>query len=155
MRIEVVCASGKQPGWVAAGFEHYARRLTGPDSLTLREVPLGRRKGGSVERAIREEGDRLLAACGRADHVVALDERGERWTTADLARRLQDWAAEGPALACLIGGPDGLAPDCLAASRATWSLSPLTLPHGLARIVVAEALYRAVSLNRGHPYHRA
>ena len=87
-------------------------------------------------------------------HVVALDESGRSWRTAELAGRLQAWISLGQPVALLVGGPDGLARECLDRANERWSLSPLTLPHGLVRIVVAEALYRADSLLRGHPYHR-
>lgn len=96
----------------------------------------------------------MLRAIPADAHVVALSVAGRAWTTQQLASRLRRWEAERGAIAFLIGGPDGLAPDCESRADESWSLSPLTLPHGLARIVVAEALYRALSLNRGHPYHR-
>jgi 23S rRNA (pseudouridine1915-N3)-methyltransferase len=101
------------------------------------------------------EGERLLGAASKADHIVALDERGAGWTTRNLADRLTGWSTHGSSVALLVGGPDGLAPECLSAARERWSLSPLTLPHGLVRLFIAEAVYRAWSLNRGHPYHRA
>ncbi len=155
MRIAIVCASGKQPAWVEAGFDHYARRLRDGYSLSLTEVPLARR-GASVsrDRAVADEGRRILTAAAGADHLVALDERGAAWTTRDLAGRLDRWSADGSALALMVGGPDGLSADCRQAARESWSLSALTLPHGLVRVLIAEAVYRAWSLNRGHPYHR-
>lgn len=156
MRIEVVSVSARQPDWVRSGFDEYARRLTAGYSLTLRELPLARRGSSTpVVRAIEQEGERLLAAAAGADHLVALDEGGAAWTTVDLAARLEAWTRTGSSVALLIGGPDGLSPACLTAARERWSLSALTLPHGLVRILVAEALYRALSLSRGHPYHRA
>jgi 23S rRNA (pseudouridine1915-N3)-methyltransferase len=97
----------------------------------------------------------MLRAVPADARIVALSVAGRAWTTEQLAARLEGWEAESGAVAFLIGGPDGLAPDCEARADEFWSLSSLTLPHGLARIVVAEALYRAWSLNRGHPYHRA
>lgn len=156
MRIEIISVSARQPVWVRDGFDDYARRFSGGWSLTLRELPLVRRAQSlPVERAIEQEGDRLLAAAAKLDHLVALDERGAGWSTADLAARLDAWTRIGSSVGLLIGGPDGLAPACLDAARERWSLSALTLPHGLVRIVAAEALYRAWSLQRGHPYHRA
>lgn len=156
MRIEIISVSGRQPAWVQAGFDHYSRRFSGGYSLTLRELPLARRGGaGPVGRAVADEGERLLAAAARADHRVALDERGSPWTTAELAGRLESWTRGGSSVALLVGGPDGLSAACLDGAGERWSLSPLTLPHGLVRVVVAEALYRALSLSRGHPYHRA
>jgi len=156
MRIEIISVSGKQPPWVQAGFNHYAKRFSGGWSLTLREVPLARRAASrTTAQALVQEGERMLAAAPKGAHLVALEERGRPWSTAELADRLQVWAGIGQPVALLVGGPDGLAADCLAAAPERWSLSGLTLPHGLVRIVVAEAVYRAWSLNRGHPYHRA
>lgn len=97
----------------------------------------------------------MLAALGPRDHVVALDERGTAWSTRTLAKHLAAWEMGGRDVTLLIGGADGLAPACLERAGEHWSLSPLTLPHALARVLVAEQLYRAWSLNTGHPYHRA
>jgi len=155
MQITLIAVSARQPGWVDAGFETYARRLSGPVSLALKEVPLPKRtRGAAVSRLIDLEGERMLAAIPGGSRVVALDESGQGLSTAALAARLKAWMAQGGPVALLIGGPDGLAPGCLDRADERWSLSPLTLPHGLVRIVVAEALYRAASLLRGHPYHR-
>jgi 23S rRNA (pseudouridine1915-N3)-methyltransferase len=156
MRIAVISASGKQPDWVRAGFETYARRLVGGVTLDLSELPLPKRsRGADVARLLDREGERMLAAVPAGARIVALDERGRGLSTADLAARLEDWMGSGGDVALLIGGPDGLAPACLERAQERWSLSPLTLPHGLVRIVVAEAIYRASTLLRGHPYHRA
>lgn len=97
----------------------------------------------------------MLKALPASAHVVALEVAGRPWSTGDLARKLQHWEMESGPVCLLIGGPDGLAPECAARADETWSLSSLTLPHGLVRIVVAEALYRAWSVLRSHPYHRA
>jgi 23S rRNA (pseudouridine1915-N3)-methyltransferase len=155
MRITLISVSSKQPDWVRDGYEEYARRLRGAVTLNLTEIPLPKRTRSSVvARLIAAEGERMLAAVPAGAHVVALDESGRSWRTAELAQRLKGWIALGAPVALLVGGPDGLARECLERARERWSLSPLTLPHGLVRIVVAEALYRADSLLRGHPYHR-
>jgi 23S rRNA (pseudouridine1915-N3)-methyltransferase len=155
MRLTVISASSKQPDWVRSGFEEYARRLRGPVTLSLSEIALPRRTHGSaLPRLVVQEGERMLAAVPSGAHIVALDEGGRSWRTAELAQRLSAWIAGGRPVALLIGGPDGLAPACLERAAERWSLSPLTLPHGLVRVVVAEALYRAYSLLQGHPYHR-
>jgi 23S rRNA (pseudouridine1915-N3)-methyltransferase len=155
MRITVITASAKQPDWVRTGFENYARRMSGPVSLALTEVALPKRtRSAAVARLIEQEGERMLAAVPKGAHLVALDESGRGYRTAELATRLSAWISRGGPVALLIGGPDGLAPDCLERAGERWSLSPLTLPHGLVRILVAEALYRAHSLLQGHPYHR-
>jgi 23S rRNA (pseudouridine1915-N3)-methyltransferase len=155
MKIAIISASSRQPDWVRAGFETYARRLTGNCTLELREVGLERRtRTAVVPRLVEKEGRRMLAAIPDGARVVALDERGRSPTTAELAARLGRWIELGAPVALLIGGPDGLAPACLERAAERWSLSPLTLPHGLVRVIVAEAIYRAHSLLAGHPYHR-
>lgn len=154
LSLEVLAASNRQPRWVDAGFNEYAGRLRGRVVLGLKVVALARRPDTSG-RAVADEGRRLLAAVPGNARIVALDERGAAWSTRTLATRLDGWIMDAVPVALLIGGPDGLSPECLERAHETWSLSALTLPHGLARIVVAEALYRAQSLLEGHPYHRA
>jgi 23S rRNA (pseudouridine1915-N3)-methyltransferase len=155
MRVSIIAASSRQPAWVTAGFEEYAERLRGRCTLKLVEVPLGRRKKNEpAARAVEAEGARMLAALPEGAHVVALTEAGKQWSTVELAARLRAWIAAGVPLAFLIGGPDGLAAGCLEHAAERWSLARLTLPHGLARIAVAEALYRAWTVVEGHPYHR-
>ena len=114
-----------------------------------------RGKGRDDARAIHDEGAAILAALPRDIHVVALDGRGKAWSSEDLAAQLAKWRMSGRDLAFLIGGPDGHAPDVLARADQSWSLGPLTLPHMLVRLVLAEQLYRATTLLSGHPYHRA
>ncbi len=156
MLLHVVAAGTRMPGWVNAGYRDYADRLQGADyRMTLTEVALGRRSDRDVARAVAIEGERILAAAGPGACVVALQVNGESWSTARLARWLDERSREGDPLAFCIGGPDGLAASVDARARLRWSLSPLTLPHGLARVVAAEALYRAVALIKGLPYHRA
>ena len=123
--------------------------------VELHEVaPSKRTRRHSAERHVEDEGRRLAAAIPSGARVVALDEHGSAWSTAELANRLERWMHEGRDLALLIGGADGLAPACIRSAEHRWSLSALTLPHGLARIVVAEQLYRASTILRRHPYHR-
>jgi 23S rRNA (pseudouridine1915-N3)-methyltransferase len=153
--MRLLAAGTRMPGWVTAGFDDYAGRLRGDYRLELAEIPLGDRGSGDVRRAIETEGQRMLAAAGERPYLVALQVGGKSLTTEQLARWLEDRAREGDSPQFCIGGPDGLAPVVDAQARLRWSLSALTLPHGLARIVVAEALYRAVSLIKGLPYHRA
>ena len=155
MRMRLLAAGTRMPHWVAAGFEDYAGRLRGDYRLELTEIPLGERGSGDLRRAVETEGRRMLAAAGERAYLVALQVGGKALSTAQLARWLEDRAREGDAPVFCIGGPDGLAATVDAQARLRWSLSTLTLPHGLARVVVAEALYRAVSLNKGLPYHRA
>jgi 23S rRNA (pseudouridine1915-N3)-methyltransferase len=155
MRMRLLAAGTRMPAWVDAGFADYAGRLRGDFRLELTEIPLGERGGGDVRRAVETEGRRMLAAAGERAHVVALQVGGQALSTVQLARWLEERSRDGAAPVFCIGGPDGLAPEIDAQARLRWSLSSLTLPHGLARVVVAEALYRAVSLNKGLPYHRA
>jgi 23S rRNA (pseudouridine1915-N3)-methyltransferase len=155
MRMRLLAAGTRMPAWVDAGFADYAGRLRGDYRLELTEIPLAARGSGDVRRAVEAEGCRMRAAAGERAHVVALQVGGQSLSTGQLARWLEERAREGEAPVFCIGGPDGLAPEIDALARLRWSLSALTLPHGLARVVVAEALYRAVSVIKGLPYHRA
>ena len=156
MKCRLMAAGTRLPDWVNAGFQDYQRRLRTPIELELLEIPIATRRSGENPRpAVAREGSTMLAAIRPDDYVVALEVGGKAMSTEQvsvwLARRMQ----EGRSLALLIGGPDGLAPECLNRADQRWSLSPLTLPHALVRVVVAEQLYRAMSLLAGHPYHRA
>lgn len=143
------------PGWVQSGYNEYAKRLPGELHLELVEVALAaRRKNEAPQRAIANEGEAMLKAIGQGDRVVALDVKGKPWGTDQLARNLRDWQGSGDNFSLLIGGPDGLAPSCIERANISWSLSALTLPHPLVRIILIEQLYRAWSINAGHPYHR-
>ena len=156
LRLTLIAASNRQPDWVIAGADDYAERLCGRSKLEIKTVPLARRTSSTtVERAVADEGERLLALVPEGAHVVALVENGKPWSTKDLASKLEAWMQRGAPVCLLIGGPDGLSPACVARANERWSLSNLTLPHGLVRVVVAEALYRAWSLLENHPYHRA
>lgn len=156
MRIHLLAVGARMPNWVQVAYREYAVRLPRECGLHLLEIPSGAR-GPNVDlaRVARREGERLLAAAPSGSRLIALDERGQQWSTAELAERLADWLREGRDLSLLIGGPDGLDPACLERAERSWSLSRLTLPHPLARVVVAEQLYRAWSLLHRHPYHRA
>jgi len=143
------------PGWVDAGYREYAKRLPPECCLRLVEIEPGHRgKGGSPEVARRVECERILAAIPKGVRVIVLDVRGRSLSTEQLAEELARWMADRRDVALLVGGPDGLADPCLARCNALWSLSPLTLPHPLVRVILAEQLYRAWSVLRGHPYHR-
>ena len=148
MRIHLLAVGRRMPDWVEAGWRDYALRLV--------EIESGHRgKGASIEAARREEGERQLAAIPKGAQVVALDAAGTAWSTEQLAAQLARWLADGRDIALLVGGPDGLADECLTRAERCWSLSPLTFPHALVRVILAEQLYRALSLLKGHPYHRA
>ncbi len=143
------------PGWVSQGYEEYARRLPADCALKLVEIPAGKRgKNADIARITRDEGERTLAAIPKSALVVVLDVKGRPWSTEQLSQQLNGWLHDGRDIALLVGGPEGLALACLARAEQRWSLSALTLPHPLVRIVVAEQLYRAWSIHNGHPYHR-
>jgi 23S rRNA (pseudouridine1915-N3)-methyltransferase len=154
MQLRVIAAGTRMPAWVDAGFQDYASRLRGDYRLDLTEIPLGDRSASDVRRAIESEGKRMLAAAGERAYIVALQVGGKSLSTGQLAHWLEQRAREGDHPVFCIGGPDGLAPEVDSRARLRWSLSGLTLPHALARVVVAEALYRAVTVIRGLPYHR-
>lgn len=156
MRARLISVGERMPAWVADGFAEYRKRLSRELPLELVEIALGQRgKGRDPARAIADEGVAVLAALPKDVHVVALDGRGKPWSSEQLAEQLAAWRMSGRDLAILIGGPDGHAADVLARADQRWSLGPLTLPHMLVRLIVAEQLYRAMSINAGHPYHRA
>jgi len=154
MKLRVVALGQRMPAWVDAGWDEYARRM--PQDLPVELVALKaepRDRGKTAAQILAAEAARIAAACKSAT-LVALDERGERWTTRVLADKIARWRIEAHDVAFVIGSADGLAESVKRDASATFSLSALTLPHGLVRIIVAEQLYRAVSLLSGHPYHR-
>lgn len=156
MRIHLVAVGTRMPAWVKAGFAEYASRLPRECALELIEIPAAKRgRRMVVERMLREEGERMLAAVPRGARIVALDTAGRQWDTKELARALGTWLHAGRDVALLVGGPEGLDAACRARAEQTWSLSRLTFPHPLVRVVVAEQLYRAWSMLHNHPYHRA
>lgn len=155
MNIRLIAVGTRMPAWVAEGFAEYARRMPRECALQLVEIAAEPRpKHADIARIKSAECARLMAAAPKGSKVVALDEGGRAWTTRQLADQLDGWLAGGRDLALLVGGPDGLDAPCLDNSEQRWSLSPLTLPHPLVRVLVAEQLYRAWSLLQGHPYHR-
>ena len=154
MKLKLIAVGQKMPAWITAGYEEYARRFPRDLALELIEIPAGRRlKSQDVQRLMVKEGEQMLAAAERC-HLVSLEVNGAAWTTHDLCHQLARWQQDGRDVALLVGGPEGLAPACIAAASQRWSLSALTLPHPLVRVVVAESLYRAWSLLTNHPYHR-
>lgn len=155
MRARLIAVGERMPGWVADGFAEYRKRLSHELPLELIELKPGARgKGRDDARAIQDEGAAILAALPQDIHVVALDGQGKTWTSGELAAQLAQWRMSGRDLAFLIGGPDGHAAEVLARADQRWSLGPLTLPHMLVRLVLAEQLYRATTIIAGHPYHR-
>ncbi|WP_438865015.1 23S rRNA (pseudouridine(1915)-N(3))-methyltransferase RlmH [Neptunicella sp.] len=155
MRIQIIAVGSKMPSWVEQGYQEYARRLNADVVLQLTEIPAGKRgKNADITRILHKEGQQMLAAIPKGNRVVTLEVTGKPWTTPTLAKNMADWLMDGRDVSLLIGGPEGLAPECIAIAEQKWSLSALTLPHPLVRIVLAESLYRGWSLNNNHPYHR-
>jgi 23S rRNA (pseudouridine1915-N3)-methyltransferase len=155
MQILLIAIGQRMPKWVDAGFEDYAKRLPPESRLKLVAIPaLKRSKHADVNRIARQEGERMLAAIPPAARVIALDVAGKALSTEQWAQRLDAWKQHGRDVAFLVGGPEGLDDACLARADEQWSLSSLTLPHPLVRIVFVEQLYRASTILQGHPYHK-
>lgn len=158
MRITVVAVGQRQPAWAQAAVDDYLGRFPADFKVELKEVKAEARSGKGnepVARLMAAEAARIRAAVPAHGRIVALDERGADWTTEQLASRLGRWRDDGVQPVFVIGGPDGLDPALKADAHVTLRLSSLTLPHALARVVLAEQLYRAWSMLANHPYHRA
>ena len=155
MRFLLLAVGQKMPGWVMQGFEEYQKRMPRECPLQLKEIPTAKRgKQAAIQKWQDEEAERLLAAIPASTHVVALDQHGKSWSTEALAGHIEHWMTLGQDVALLIGGPDGLSHAVRQRADQIWSLSALTLPHPLVRVVVAEQLYRAMMVIKNHPYHK-
>lgn len=141
------------PAWVQQASADYIKRMPRRWQFSIREF--AQAKGDSGDVIMSREAEQLLAAIPDKSHVVALDNRGHAWDTLQVSAQLENWQSLGKPLVLLIGGADGLHPSCRGRADQLWSLSPLTFPHPLVRVVLAEQLYRAQSLLDNHPYHRA
>jgi 23S rRNA (pseudouridine1915-N3)-methyltransferase len=156
MRLKILAVGTKMPAWITQGFDEYCRRMPAELSVQLIELPLAKRgKNPDIPRAVASEGKAVMDQIRPTDFVVGLEVTGKSLTTEKLASELARWQMLGRDVCLLIGGPDGNAPVCQARADMTWSLSSLTLPHPLVRVMLAEQLYRAWSINANHPYHRA
>ena len=156
MKIQLLAVGQKMPAWVESGYQEYAQRMPPEVRVELKEVAAGKRgKNADVARILHEEGQRLQAAIARSAHIVALDVKGKAYSTEQLAVRMGEWMQSGQDVALLVGGPEGLSVECRDLAHEHWSLSALTFPHPLVRIIVAEQLYRAWTVLKNHPYHRA
>jgi 23S rRNA (pseudouridine1915-N3)-methyltransferase len=155
VHIRLLAVGDRQPAWVDEAFSTYSERLPREWKFRLDVIPTVRRnKNDRSRQAMEAEGELIVARLGQSEQVILLDERGRQMTSKSLAGKLSDWQIDGRDLCFVIGGPDGVADSCKQRADFTWSLSQLTLPHGLARVLFAEQLYRAHSLQTGHPYHR-
>lgn len=156
MKLTLLAVGTKPPRWVSEGFETYRKRMPRHLPVDLIEVPGGPTGKNQSPQAVRsQEGKAIRSRIPPNTNLIALEVKGKPWTTAQLARHLQQWQMDGSGVTFLIGGAEGLDPELLEAAGHQWSLGPLTLPHALVRVVVAEQLYRAWSINANHPYHRA
>ncbi|MCK5818409.1 MAG: 23S rRNA (pseudouridine(1915)-N(3))-methyltransferase RlmH [Psychromonas sp.] len=155
MKIQIIAIGTKMPDWVEKGYQEYARRMPNEFKLELLEISAGKRcKNADIQRIVKKEGELMLAAIHPHNKIISLDVTGKTWSTTKLAQTMKRWKLDGYNISLLIGGPEGLAPQCITRSEQRWSLSALTLPHPLVRIIVAESLYRAYTLTINHPYHR-
>ena len=155
MKIKIIAVGKRMPNWVTTAYEEYAKRLSHHFQISLHEINTPTRtKNADINKLMSKEADEILALIESNDYVIALDEYGKQWTTMELAKQLDTWQQAHSTIVFLIGGPDGLATECKQRAQAQWSLSQLTLPHPLVRIVLIEQLYRAHSILQGHPYHR-
>ena len=155
MRVRLISVGSKMPGWVDEGYKEYSRRLGSDLKLDLIEISLNRRsKGADVSRLQEKEAVQMLAAAGQGDLVVTMEIKGKPWSTEKLADNMGEWMHSGRNVSLMVGGPEGLHPSVMAQADLRWSLSPLTLPHPLVRVVVAEQVYRAWSILKNHPYHK-
>lgn len=154
MKLLVVAVGQRVPDWAATAWDDYAKRFPPELRLELKAVKTEPRGSRTTEQLMAAERERIEAAIPRGARIVALDERGTSLTTTALAAKLKGWQLESSDVALLIGGPDGLDPALRAAAHERIRLSDLTLPHAMVRVLLAEQLYRAWSVNAGHPYHR-
>jgi 23S rRNA (pseudouridine1915-N3)-methyltransferase len=155
MKLKLLAVGTRMPSWVVTGFEEYRKRMPTELSLELIEIPLSPKGKGSSNPSKEAQGQALLKVINKQDKVIALDVLGKSMSTESLAMQLSNWQMNGQNICLVIGGPDGLSSDCLKRADMKWSLSDLTLPHPLVRVLLMEQLYRAWTINKNHPYHRS
>lgn len=155
MQLRLITVGQKMPSWVEQGYKEYARRFPRDFPLELIEVPAVKRgKNADIARLTDKEGEAMLLHISSGDWVIALDVKGKQFSTPQLAAQIEHWQLHHPSVVFLVGGPEGLAPACLQRANQKISLSNLTFPHPLVRVLIAESLYRAWSVTVNHPYHR-
>lgn len=155
MRLRLIAVGSRMPRWVEDGWQEYSKRLPAELPLELVEIPLHTRgKNADVARLMRQEGEAMLGKVQPGEKIVTLEVTGKPWSTEQLASELERWRLDARTVNLMVGGPEGLAHEVCARSEQRWSLSPLTLPHPLVRILIGEQIYRAWTLLSGHPYHK-
>ncbi len=155
MRIKIIAVGTKMPSWVQVACSEYLKRIPNELNVNIIEIPMRQRGKGTDENlAVIQEGEAMLKVIRASDKVVALDLRGSSWKTEELARNIEGWKQSGDNYSLLIGGPDGISQNCIQRADILWSLSSLTFPHPLARVLLVEQIYRASTINSRHPYHR-
>ena len=155
MKIKIIAVGTKMPAWVETAFNIYAQRLPKDCCLELIEIPVAKRsKNQLADKWKEKEGQLILKAIEPSDWVVALEVNGQNWTTEKLAQQITSWQGRGCNIVLLVGGPDGLSQECLSRAQQKWSLSALTFPHPMVRVILSETIYRAWSVTVNHPYHR-
>ena len=155
MKIRILTITHKCPTWLQDGYREYKKRLPPQCALELIEIPAEKRyNNADIKRITEREGSKMLSLIDERHHVIALDVKGKPWSTEQLSSEMEKWLQSGKNIDLLVGGPEGLAGECLERAHEKWSLSPLTFPHILVRLIVAEQVYRAFSILQGHPYHR-
>jgi len=159
MKLKLVTIGQKMPDWVQTGYDDYAKRLQTLLPVQLIELPMAKRgksdSAADIQKFCQIEGQAILQQVSPRDRLIALEVGGRNLSTEKLSTTLKDWMLEGQDVVLAIGGPDGLSDQVRQQAEWHWSLSPLTLPHPLVRVIVIEQLYRAMSILKGHPYHRA
>lgn len=155
MQIQIIAVGNKMPAWVNQASNEYLKRFNSDVGVSFKEISPGKRtKNTDIEKLKKDEGKRILDAIPKGNKVIALEVEGRQWSTAELSDHMSNWQMQGRNISLLIGGADGLSDECRAKAEQQWSLSKLTIPHPLVRVIVSEALYRAWSLMHNHPYHR-
>ena len=155
MKIHLIAVGKKMPEWVNSGFSEFSKRMPPELQINLIEITSSvRNKATPIEKNIKEEGERLQSAIPSNSRLIVLDEKGKNFSSIDLSKKMESWLPMGQDISIVIGGADGIDPVIKQQADETWSLSSFTLPHALVRVVIAEQLYRAWSILKGHPYHR-
>jgi 23S rRNA (pseudouridine1915-N3)-methyltransferase len=156
MKLIVSAVGQRMPAWVQTAWAEYERRFPRGFSLELRETQLLKRsRNADIDTLRTRESEALLSSVPSGFRIIALDEGGKQWSTAELSREMERWMREEHGVCFLVGGPDGLSPQCIQKAQQVWSLGKLTLPHPMVRAILAEQLYRAWTITQNHPYHRA